>query len=83
MPQIKKENMKDVNMQRVWTWKHLDLDQLCPKIFLDIVCLVIYGAHMNILYIVKVKILNVIKWSYRSPQDIDYQVLSSYHTLST
>ena len=37
---------------------------------------------MNIINIVKVKILSVIKWSYRSRQDNDYQALSSYHTLS-
>ena len=30
--------------------------------------LIIFGAHMNILFIVKVNILVLIKWSYRSPQ---------------
>ena len=28
----------------------------------------IFGVHMNIKFVIKVKILMLIKWSYRSPQ---------------
>lgn len=31
-------------------------------------CLVIFGACMNVTFIIKVKILMFVKWSYRSPQ---------------
>jgi cytochrome b subunit of formate dehydrogenase len=31
------------------------------------ICLMIFGAHMHILFNIKVKILKLIKWSYRSP----------------
>ena len=30
--------------------------------------LIIFGGHMNILFIIKVKVLTLIKWSYNSPQ---------------
>ena len=34
--------------------------------------LMIFKAHMNIFIIVKVTILMLIKWSYRSPNYVDY-----------
>ena len=33
-----------------------------------VVCLIIIGAHMNILFMIKVKILVLIQWSYTSPK---------------
>ena len=32
------------------------------------ICLIIFGAHIDILFIIEVKIVMLIKWSYRSPQ---------------
>lgn len=33
---------------------------------------IIFEVGMNILFIVKVRILRVIKWSYKSPKYVDY-----------
>ena len=35
------------------------------------ICLIIFGAHMNILLIIKVNILVFIKWSYRSLNHVE------------
>ena len=35
------------------------------------ICLIICGANMNILFVIKMKILVLIKWSYRSPNHVD------------
>ena len=32
------------------------------------ICLVIFGAHVNILFLIKVKVLVLLKWSYRPSQ---------------
>ena len=31
------------------------------------ICVIVFGAHMNLLFIIKVKILVLMKWSYKSP----------------
>jgi hypothetical protein len=48
------------NIQLVWDKKHV-------QIVSGAICHIISGAHMDILFIVKLKILMLIKWSYRSP----------------
>ena len=53
MLRIKKEN------------KISPLSNVMAKI---VIFIIIFGAHMNILIIIKVKILVLINWSYRSPQ---------------
>lgn len=49
------------------------------------ICLTIFGAHMDYLFIVKVKILGVIKSSYGSPlqKKIKNNVESSEHRMIT
>ena len=42
-------------------------DDLEIQIMPVTICLIISGAHMNSLSIIKVEILLIIKWSYRSP----------------
>ena len=42
-------------------------DDLEIQIMHVTICLIIFGAHMKSLSIIKVKILLIIKWSYRSP----------------
>ena len=51
----------------IWNKQSLR-DHLQIQITPVVVRLTIFGAHMNILFIIKVKILVLIKWSYRSPQ---------------
>ena len=35
------------------------------------ICLIVFAARMNILFIIKVKILMLVRWSYRSPQSCE------------
>ena len=37
-------------------------------------CLIIFGARVNVLFNIKVQILVLIKWSYKSSNYVDYSI---------
>ena len=55
-------------------WNTLVQDDFQIQIVFVVTFLIIFGDCMNILFIVKVKILYVSKWSYRSLINVDYCV---------
>ena len=56
---------------RIWNTQSMQGDKQIQLVFI-IVCLITCGSRMNILFIIKVKILVSIKWSYMSPNHVDY-----------